>query len=115
MRYEPALRSQIFQQPRETPYSLSVAEEVVCLEAGLGAYLAKHDKPDPELEELLRIAREEGLSGYVMYEILGQHRPERARTAPPDVHRDTVAYLEKWVLSHHEPAPPLGGAYTAAR
>ena len=68
----------------------------------------------PELDlDLLRIAREDGLSGYVMFEILGQHRPERARAAPADVHRDTVAYLERWVLSKREPAPE--GIYTAER
>ncbi len=106
MRYEPDLRAQVFQQPRETPYYLSVAEEVVCLEAGIGAYLStKGAKADPELEQLLRIAREDGLSGYVMFEILGQHRPERARGAPADVHRDTVAYLERWVLSPRAPNP----------
>jgi hypothetical protein len=48
-----------------------------------------------------------------MFEILGQHRPERARAAPPDVHRDTVAYIERWVLTKHEPLPE--GIYTAER
>lgn len=114
MRHEPQLRAQIFQQPRETPYSLSVAEEVICLEAALGAYLSgKGERADPPLDELLRIAREDGLSGYVMFEILGQHRPERARTAPPDVHRDTVAYLERWVLMKR--GPSAEGVYTAER
>jgi tetratricopeptide (TPR) repeat protein len=114
MRYEPSLRAQIFQQPQETPYYLSVAEEVVCLEAALGAYLSgKGEKNDPDLDQLLRIAREDGLSGYVMFEILGQHRPERARGAPLDVHRDTVAYLERWVLTRREPIPE--GIYTAKR
>ena len=114
MRHEPSLRAQIFQQPRETPYYLSVAEEVVCLEAGLGAYLGgKGEKSDPDLDQLLRIAREEGLSGYVMFEIIGQHRPERARAAPADVHRDTVSYLERWVLSRREPPPE--GIYNAKR
>jgi tetratricopeptide (TPR) repeat protein len=115
MRFEPALRAQIFQQPRDTPYSLSVAEEVVCVEAALGAYLAHQgDRADPALDQLLRIAREEGLSGYVMFEILGQHRPERARTAPADVHRDTATYLEHWVLSSRREAPSEG-VYTAER
>jgi tetratricopeptide (TPR) repeat protein len=114
MRYEPALRAQIFQQPRETPYYLSVAEEVVCLEAALGAYLAsKGEKNNPDLDQLFRIAREDGLSGYVMFEIIGQHRPERARAAPADVHRDTVAYLERWVLTRREPIPE--GIYSAKR
>jgi hypothetical protein len=117
MRFEQPLRGELLRQPPETPYYLSVTEEVVCLEAALGAYIAsnrgKRDKSDPELEQLLSIARGDGLSGYVMFEILGQHRPERARTAPPEVHRDTVAYVERWVLSHHEPVTERG--YTAKR
>jgi tetratricopeptide (TPR) repeat protein len=114
MRYEPTVRAQIFKVPQETPYYLSVAEEVVCLEAALGAYLAaKGERSDAGLEQLLRIDREDGLSGYVMFEILGQHRPERARTAPPDVHRETAAYLTRWVLARHEPIPE--GIYTAKR
>jgi tetratricopeptide (TPR) repeat protein len=116
LRYEPELRAQIFQQPREQPYTLSVAEEVICIEAALGAYAAgKGDTADPAMDDLLRIAREEGLSGYVMFEILGQHRPEWARKAPADVHRETAAYLMHWVLSQR-PAPPVTeGVYTAER
>jgi hypothetical protein len=117
MRYEPELRAQIFKQPRETPYALSVAEEVVCLEAALGAYIHARgqgaDKTDGDLERVLRIAREDGLSGYVMFEILGQRRPERARTAPLDVHRETAAYLERWILARREPIQE--GVYTAGR
>jgi tetratricopeptide (TPR) repeat protein len=116
MRHEPELRAQIFKQPRETPYYLSVAEEVVCLEAGLGAYLSttRGMKTEPALEQLLRIAGEDGLSGYVMFEILGQHRPERARVAPSDVHRETVAYLERWVLELRRETIPEG-VFTAKR
>jgi tetratricopeptide (TPR) repeat protein len=120
MRYEPTVRAQIFQQPRETPYYLSVAEEVVCLEAAIGAYVSNKDKgekgerTEPELDQLLRMALADGLSGYVMFEILGQHRPERARCAPPDVHRDIVTYLEHWVLMLN-PKAPTEGVYTAKR
>lgn len=118
MRYEPELRAQLFQQPRETPYHLSVNEEVVCLEAALGAYVVSRngDEPAPAdlaLEDLLRLARDEGLSGYVMFEILGQRRPERARAAPPDVHRDVVAYVERHLLGRRHAIPE--GKYTAAR
>ena len=117
MRYEPALRAGVLKVPQETPYFLSVAEEVVCLEAALGAYLgAKGERGDAQLDQLLRIDREDGLSGYVMFEILGQHRPERARAAPPEVHRDIVAYLTRWVLStpaRREPLPE--GVYEAKR
>lgn len=116
MRHEPDLREQLFQQPRETPYYLSVAEEVVCLEASIGAYLVGRTQgqpPSPDLEELFRIAREDGLSGYVMFEILGQHRPERARAAPPDAHREVARYVEQHVLARRYALPE--GKYTATR
>jgi hypothetical protein len=51
--------------------------------------------------------------GYAMFEILGQHRPERARTAPADVHRAVVSYVEKHVLGEGEALPQ--GVYTAGR
>jgi tetratricopeptide (TPR) repeat protein len=117
MRYEPEVRAQIFEQPSETPYYLSVVEEVICLEAALGAYMVDRkddddDAPDTNLEELLSLAHEEGLSGYVMFEILGQHRPERARVAPPDVHRAMVRYVERDLFGQ-KPAPT--GVYTVQR
>src|SRR6202040_3776003 len=105
MRYEPDIRSSIFKQSPDTPYYLSMVEEVICLESAIGAYVADHlddqggpKADDPGMEALLEIAKSEGLSGYAMYEILGQHRPERARTAPPDVHRAMVEYVERHVL-----------------
>jgi tetratricopeptide (TPR) repeat protein len=117
MRHEPDVRAQIFQQARETPYHLSMAEEVVCLEAALGAYQAAKqggEPPSREYDELFRIAGEDGLSGYVMFEILGQHRPERARGALPQTHRDIVAYIEKHVLggARVAPAAPPAGVFT---
>jgi tetratricopeptide (TPR) repeat protein len=117
MRYEPEVRAQIFEQPAETPYYLSVVEEVICLEAALGAYMVdQRDKgqnaPDERLDRLLALAHEEGLSGYVMFEILGKHRPERARVAPPDVHRAMVRYVERDVFGQ-KPAPT--GVYTVDR
>ena len=118
MRYEPEVRSVIFEEPEDTPYYLSVVEEVVCLEAAIGAYLFEQQRnreadPDRSIEELLEIAHEEGLMGYAMFEILGQHRPERARTAPADVHRAVVQYVEKHVLGEGQPLPE--GVYTASR
>jgi tetratricopeptide (TPR) repeat protein len=103
MRYEPDIRAQIFDQPAETPYYLSVVEEVICLEAALGAYLVEQHEnddgpPDPKLDDLLALARHDGLSGYVMFEILGMYRPERARVAPPEVHRAVVRYIDQRVL-----------------
>ncbi len=133
LRYEPEVRAAIFSQPVGTPYFLSVLEEMVCLEASIGAYLVeradaeglldptrpREDPPpeaDPRLEALGRLASEEGLAGYVMFEILGMHRPERARGAPPALHRAVVRYVERHVLDQG----PGGGAapdgvYTAAR
>jgi tetratricopeptide (TPR) repeat protein len=117
MRYEPELRAQLFRQPSETPYALSVAEEVICLEAALGAYFvaraSNQPAPDPELDQLHRIAREDGLSGYATFEILGRHRPERARLAPLDVHRDVVRYVERRVLGRRQPL--ADEMYTAGR
>jgi len=115
MRYEPELRAAIFEQPSPTPYYLSVAEEVLCLESAIGAYLFdiaedaqtdQQSKLDPRLENLLRMAQVEGLSGYVMFEILGPHRPERTRTAPPDVHRAVVHYVDRHVLGEPVDLPP---------
>ena len=122
MRYEPQLRAVIFDQPETTPYYLSVAEEVVCLESAIGAYLfdlaeaaedgSKSSPVDTNLEDLMQLAQAEGLSGYVMFEILGQHRPERARTAPEDVHAAVVRYIENRVLGGAPDLPP--GHYTAS-
>jgi tetratricopeptide (TPR) repeat protein len=120
MRYEPEVRAQIFEQPPETPYYLTVVEEVICLEAALGAYIAEraeskghHETADPRLDALIAIGRDEGLSGYAMFEILGQHRPERARTAPPEVHRAMTAYVERHVFGQKDALPE--GVYTAQR
>jgi tetratricopeptide (TPR) repeat protein len=127
LRYEPEVRAQIFDQPEETPYYLSVVEEVICLEAAIGAYIAEQvgggdddddDKAlrepaaDPKLDALLDVARAEGLSGYVLFEILGQHRPERARLAPPEMHRLVVRYVEQHVLGQRD-VPE--GVYDAGR
>jgi tetratricopeptide (TPR) repeat protein len=120
VRYEPDVRAQLFQIQRETPYYLSTAEEVVCLEAAVGAYLAAKSNgapASPDLEELYRIATEEGLSGYAMFEILGQHRADRMRTAPVEVHQEVASYVERHVLGGRPKAAPAApeGVYTAAR
>jgi tetratricopeptide (TPR) repeat protein len=124
MRYEPDLRAAVFEQPPETPYFLTVAEEVICLESALGAYAVdqttgdeqrERPPPDPRVEALLELARKEGLSGYVMVEILGPHRPERARTAPPDVHRAMVDYVDRFVLGGAGSDSSPQGVLTASR
>jgi hypothetical protein len=121
----------LFRQPVGTPYYLSVVEEVMCLEAAVGAYIVEQADAagltdpttprepravpaDPRLEVLARMAREDGLSGYAMFEILGMHRPERARGAPPVLHRAVVRYVERYVLGQGG-EPPLEGVYTASR
>lgn len=135
LRYEPEVRAAIFRQPVSTPYYLSVVEEVVCLEAAIGAYLveqaeaageadpttprerAEPEQPaprDPRVESLARIAHHEGLSGYAMFEILGMHRPERARGAPPVLHKAVVQYVEHHILGQGSDAVPEG-VYTASR
>ena len=117
LRYEPEVRGRLLNQPKNGPYFLSMNEEVVCHEAALGAYFAGRANgktaPDAELDELFRTAREEGLGGYVMFEILGHHRPERARTAPPDVHQAMMGYIDRHVLAL---GPRLAqGSFTAMR
>jgi tetratricopeptide (TPR) repeat protein len=118
MRYEPEVRAAIFEQSEATPYYLSVVEEVVCLEAAIGAYIfERHKSDDAEhdatVEALFELAQSEGLLGFAMFEILGQHRPERARTAPSDVHRAVVQYVERHVLGEGQPLP--AGVYNAMR
>jgi tetratricopeptide (TPR) repeat protein len=118
MRFEPEVRSAMYEQPLDTPYYLSVVEEVVCLEASIGAYLFDRTKnpsavADPEIDRLIDVAGEDGLAGYAMFEILGQRRPERARLAPDATHKAVVAYVLKHVLGDAEPPPT--GVYTASR
>ena len=106
VRYEPEVRALLHGEPG--PYHLGVVEEVICLEAAIGAYLVHRDggagAPEPIFEALYDIAREEGLTGYAMFEILGKHRPERARLAPAPIHEAEVAYVLRHVLG----APGLG-------
>jgi tetratricopeptide (TPR) repeat protein len=106
MRYEPDVRATIFEEPTSTPYFLSAVEEVVCLEAALGAYMVDRAEgeaeEDDDLDELLAVARSEGLAGYAMFHILGPRRPERTRTAPLDVHRAIATYVERHVMSKHD-------------
>lgn len=117
MRYEPDFRAALFGEPRDTPYGLRVAEEVLCHEAALGAYLTGRAR-DPDVqpvddraEALLDLAAREGLSGFVMYEVLGAQRPERARLAPPAVHDAMVRYVEAVILGPYTaPRPGVVGA-----
>ncbi len=122
-RYDAALRATVLEEPQDTPYHLSATEEVVCLEAGLGAHLSAHEHepsppPDPIAELLLRLAQEHGLSSYAMFEILGQHRPEWARIAPEPSYQATVQYVLTHVLGNQPPQPapgtPGGPPVTAA-
>lgn len=112
VRYEPEVRELLHGVAE--PYHLGLVEEVVCLEAALGAYLVHREggggAADPALDALLAIARTEGLAGYAMFEILGRHRPERARTAPHAVHQATVTYILRHVLG----APALEDQRTLA-
>ena len=116
IRYEPEARAAMIPESAGAPYFLSMGEDVLCLEAALGAYAADHLKnpnapDDAGLESLLAIARDEGVAGYAMIEILGAHRPERARTAPAEVHRAMVGYVEHHLL----PAAPKAPETTAPK
>ncbi|MEJ7731983.1 MAG: tetratricopeptide repeat protein [Polyangiaceae bacterium] len=153
MRWEPDVRAAIFEQPPETPYYLSVIEEVVCLESAIGAYIfdqaeqrganemrgalplspggrsgfagvrpampeawlrraqAAESANDTAMEALFRMAQKDGLSGYALFEILGQHRPERVRMAPEEVHRAVLDYVEQYVIGGASSLPT--GTFTA--
>jgi len=120
MRYEPEIRARIFEQPEDVPYHLTMMEELICMESAIGAYVAtrmanKGAAGDPAMDALLEIAHDEGLGGYVMTEILGQHRPERARGAPHEVHRAMVRYVERTMLGAPLVADPEQGVFTASR
>lgn len=108
-RYEPELRASLFEIPREEPYFLSAAEEMLCFESAIGAFIVerasaadekRRPTDDPQTEAILRLAHTDGLLGFVMFEVLGQRRPERARTAPAAVHQATALYVEKHVLGY---------------
>ncbi|MRG96810.1 tetratricopeptide repeat protein [Polyangium spumosum] len=119
MRYEPKVRARIFEQPEDVPYHLTMMEELICMESAIGVYVAARmsgkGAADPTMDALVDIARDEGLGGYVMTEILGRHRPERARVAPREVHRAMVRYVERTMLGAPLVADPDQGVYTAAR
>jgi tetratricopeptide (TPR) repeat protein len=120
LRYEPEIRETLLDEPPGTPYYLSMAEEMVCIEAAIGAYVAERmtDKAapfDPGMETLVRLAHEDGLAGYAMIEILGRFRPERARVAPGNVHRAMVHYVERVVLGEPLEDDAPSGVFTAER
>lgn len=107
MRYELELRAHLFELPPDEPYFLSATEEMLCVESAIGAMLVDRKTAtdqgaaapsDPQAESLLMIAHMDGLLGYVMFEILGQWRPERARMAPASVHHATYLYVARHVL-----------------
>ncbi len=110
-RFEPAFRASMLREPETTPYHLSATEEVVCLEAGLGAHISARQQgqsapPDPAAELLVRLAAQRGLSSYAMFEILGQHRPEWLRIAPEPVYQGIVQYVLTHVLGTPTPRVP---------
>jgi tetratricopeptide (TPR) repeat protein len=113
MRYELELRAALFDEPESAPYFLSAAEEMFCVESAIGAYVAeraisreaRRELPQDETAEgLTALAHTEGLLGYIMFEILGNQRPEVARKAPGFVHRAMVAYVKRHILGY-EPSP----------
>jgi tetratricopeptide (TPR) repeat protein len=117
LRFEPEMRAELFSMPRDMPYFLSAEEEMICVEAGIGATLVDREraidggengKLDEQSEELLRMAHTEGLLGYVMFEIIGQARPDLARMAPASVHRAIDQYVQRYVLDWDAGAEPNG-------
>jgi tetratricopeptide (TPR) repeat protein len=102
VRFEPELRARLLQVPSGSPYRLTAGEELLCLEAMLGTYASTRTKRVPKLEALLGIAQQGELGGYVMFEIVGQHRPEWLRLAPDDQLRSVVAYVKRMVMGRQE-------------
>jgi len=116
-RYEPALREAVLKEKPGVPYHLSVTEEVVCLEAGLGAHIrmrsepGRPPEPDPTAELLIRLAQTKGLTSYAMFEIVGRNRPEWLRMAPQAVHDAIVDYVSTRIFgapTQGNPAPSTG-------
>ncbi len=104
-RYEPEVRRTLLRETTPIAYHLSVTEEVVCIEAGLGAHLqAKSAKnsskpvPDPSAELLMKLASERGLTAFALFELLGMYRPEWLRIAPSEIHDAIVEYALSKVL-----------------
>lgn len=110
-RYEPDLRTAILNQGLSIPYHLSATEELVCVEAGLGAYASARQQPgaktampsDPTAESLIRLARERGLTSFVLFDIIGTYRPDVLRTAPLPVHEAIVRYVKSKVFGLADP------------
>lgn len=122
MRYEPELRSALFNVGPEAPYFLSAAEEMFCIESAIGAFIAERAvareeglpaPQDTQTAALTGLAHTEGLLGFVMYEVLGRYRPEHARTAPSFVHRAMVVYVARHVLGY-DPGPNVSNYVASA-
>lgn len=113
MRYEPELRSALFDLREDDPYFLSASEEMFCIDSAIGAFVAERavareqgaEAPeDEQTAALMGLAHTEGLLGFVMYEILGRHRPEHARLAPGPVHKAMMEYVQRHILDY-DPGP----------
>lgn len=118
-RYEPEVRTALMEAEEDTPYHLSAQEEIICIEAAIGAFVVQRagarqeGEPPPrdeQTEALLRLAHTDGLLGYVMFEIFGRHRPDRVRMAPASVHEATRRYVEHVVLGLASDEEPLNVA-----
>ena len=102
-RYEPVFRASVLQESADVPYHLSATEEVVCLQAGLGAHVeARVSNPqaahDPTAELLIQLASEKGLTAFALFEVLGTYRPEWMRVAPRAIHTAIVQHVHLRVL-----------------
>ena len=111
-RYEPRFRASVLHEPAGVPYHLSATEEAVCLQAGLGAHLkANNEKPgssqDPTAELLVRLASEEGLTAFGLFEVLGSFRPEWLRVAPRELHIAIVRHIQIRVLGKPSNTPQI--------
>lgn len=122
VRYEHDLRARVLGLPVSRGYHLSMGEELFCTEAMLGRYLYRDalpppprasrlsaggapegaavaaGAPDPQLDQLHSIAERGHLAAYVLFDVIGKHRPEWLRVAPPELYESVVRYVSAVVL-----------------
>ena len=84
------------------PYHLSIEEERLCAEVLLVSIDPRDPIEQPLGESLGDLAARGELTAYVLFETLGDYRPEWLRLAPDDLFSQVVDYVRLHVL------PPVG-------
>ena len=97
-RHEPALRSQLLESPVDTPYHLSLTEELLCVESFLVSVDPQDASERQAGERLDELAERGQLPAFVMFGVLGPHRPEWLRLAPDALFSQVVDHVTLHVL-----------------